>query len=74
MSDQAAEVEPAGPAPMMAGTFAIYPDEGGGLVLVADIAGRGVTRRRIPGTVVSMLSGDGGGPLGKMLRKAFGSE
>jgi hypothetical protein len=61
--------------PMMAGTFAIYEDPtDAGLVLVADVAGRGVTRRKVPGTLVRMLTGQGGGPLGAMMRKALGGE
>lgn len=70
------EAPPPGPnqfglLPVMAGTFAIYEDTDGGMVLVADVAGQGVTRRKIPAQIVSMLH-SGGGPVGRMLRRAFG--
>jgi hypothetical protein len=54
------------PAPIIAGTFALYPSPDGGFVLVTDVQGRGVERRAIPAALVRMASGDG------MLSKLFG--
>lgn len=60
--------------PRLAGTFAIYDDPSdGGLVLVADVDGQGVTRRKVPGAMVAMMTG-GGGLAGKALRGLFGRE
>lgn len=56
--------------PMLAGTFAIYPDGSGGLVLVTDMEGSGVQRRAIPARLVKMATG--GGLLGGQLAKIFG--
>lgn len=63
------EVEGA-PAPILAGTFALYADPSGALVLVTDIPGRGVERNVLPaGMVRAGLAVAGGG--GKLA--AFGS-
>ncbi len=63
---------PAPKEPMMAGTFALYEHESGGIVLVTDIAGRGVETKMIPAMIVKMVQG-GGGPMGATLRKMFGA-
>ena len=68
----AAAEQPEAPKPMFAGTFAIYATPDGGLVLVTDVEGRGVEQRAFPAAMVKMLTGTGGGPLGKMARKMFG--
>lgn len=47
-----------GPAPILAGTFAIYEDGGGGFVLVTDVAGD-VTRKHVPAAVVKLAMGEG---------------
>jgi hypothetical protein len=77
MSAEAAtwEQPPATPKPISSGTFAIYQDTDGGLVLVAEIVGRGLIRRKIPAAMVRIMSGEnGGGVAGKMMRKAFGGD
>jgi len=66
--------EPAAPTPAVAGTFAIYQDSDGGLVLVADIVGRGPVRRKVPAAMVQMMTGERGGVVGKLLRRTFGSD
>jgi len=64
---------PAGPAPIVAGTFAVYADPSGGMVLVTDVAGRGIERRAVPATIVRLVThGDMPGPVGAILRKALG--
>jgi len=46
----------AAPAPMLAGTFALYQSPDGGFVLVTDIPGRGVEQKIIPGKVVKLIT------------------
>lgn len=58
---------PAPPAPLLAGTFALYETPDGGFCLVTDVPGRGVEQRIVSGKLVRMLtSGKGAGMLGKM--------
>lgn len=64
------------PAPMLAGTFAVYADGSGGMVLVADTVQPDGTpgvvhRKHIPAALVRLLNG-GGGPAGAMLRRLAG--
>jgi hypothetical protein len=73
-----AENEPAepatepGPAPMLAGTFAIYEDGNGGFVLVTDTTPDGTDpqRKHIPAALVKMATG--GGLIGRKLSGLFG--
>lgn len=64
----------AGPQPLLAGTFAVYSDDRGGFVLVADtVDGEGtstVHRKAIPAAMVKLVTG--GGPLGGMFRRMAG--
>lgn len=63
---------PAGPAPVAAGTFAIYEDGQGGYVLVADMpAHGGITRRHIPAAIVKMATG--GGLIARRFGGLFGA-
>jgi hypothetical protein len=64
------DVEQAGPAPMLAGTFAIYEDGTGGYVLVTDTQDHGVSRKHIPAAMVKMVTG--GGLLAKRFAGVFG--
>lgn len=64
---------PTVPEPMMAGTFALYETPQGGIVLVTDVAGRGVERREFPPALVKMAMG-GGGFMGSKLRGMFGGQ
>lgn len=57
------------PSLIVAGSFAIYANERGGLVLVTDIEGHGVQRKKIPSAFVRMAFR---GPLGKLFRTANG--
>lgn len=60
VTDPTTQLLPAGPAPVAAGTFAIYEDGHGGYVLVADMpAHGGITRRHIPAAIVKMATGSG---------------
>ena len=56
---------PRQPEPLVAGTFALYEDAKGGLVLVTDIEGRGVERHALPAGLVKagMAMAGGGGKL-----------
>lgn len=56
--------------PLMAGTFALYGDGKGGLVLVTETADGGVQRRQIPARLIKLATG--GGILGSQLAKIFG--
>ncbi len=47
-----------GPIPVLAGTFALYEDGKGGVVLVTEVGGE-VTRKHIPAALVKMAMGDG---------------
>lgn len=47
-----------GPVPLMAGTFALYDDGHGGIILVTDVDGA-VTKKAIPAALVKMATGDG---------------
>lgn len=46
------------PVPMMAGTFALYDDGHGGIVLVTDVNGE-ITKKAIPAALVKLATGDG---------------
>jgi hypothetical protein len=64
------------PAPVLAGTFAVYSDGAGGMVLVADTVNTDGTpgvvhRKHIPAALVRLLNG-GGGAAGAMLRRLAG--
>lgn len=68
--DRAVESKPVtGPAPLAAGTFALYPTGDGGLVLVTDVEGRGVERRAVPGALLRMM---GAGKMGRLMSGLFG--
>jgi hypothetical protein len=71
MSDDVAENLPvaAGPKLLIGGTFAIYEDGRGGLVLVTDVEGRGEERRAVPAAVIKMMTGHG--PVARMMGKMF---
>lgn len=56
MSEETGGVEAAA-SPMIAGTFAIYEDGKGGMVLVTDTDQHGTIRKRIPAALVKMVSG-----------------
>ena len=64
------ERAPAAPAPLIAGTFAIYPRPDGGLELVTDVQGRGVESRTVPAAIVKMVS-SGKGPVAGLLGRMF---
>lgn len=66
-----ADVAPTGPAPLAAGTFAIYEDGQGGYVLVTDMPGSGVQRKHIPAALVKLVTG--GGVLSRRLGAIFGA-
>lgn len=70
-----ADVTP-GPAPVIAGTFAIYEDGRGGYVLVTDTEAHGISRQHIPGALIKLagggLLGVGGGALGRRLLGKLG--
>lgn len=55
---------------LIGGTFAIYTAGEGGLVMVTDVDGRGVEKRKIPRAVVEIFQGKG--PMGKMAARMFG--
>lgn len=61
--------QPAPPAPMLAGTFAVYEDGQGGFVLVTQTEQHGVDRRHIPAGLVKMAMGNGivGKTLGRFM-------
>jgi hypothetical protein len=73
MSDIEVAEETTTPIPLMAGTFALYETPHGGIVLVTDVAGRGVERREFPPALVKMATG-GGGFMGSKLRGMFGGQ
>lgn len=54
--------------PFLAGTFALYLDHDGSVVMVSDIDGRGVEHHRIPKAMVAMAmnAAGGGGVMGKL--------
>lgn len=55
--------------PFLAGTFALYMDHDGAVIMVTEIEGRGVERHRIPKAMVSAalsFAGGGGGIAGKL--------
>lgn len=55
------------PAPVLAGTFAVYATPDGGILLVTEIPGRGIERRAVPGKVVRLAtSGVGAKMFGNM--------
>jgi hypothetical protein len=62
---------PAGPAPVLAGTFALYHAPDGGLVLVTDVPGRGVETRHVPGKVLRFVMH---GPGSKIFGRLFGGQ
>ncbi len=64
-------VEPAPPAPLLGGTFAIYATEQGGLHMITDVEGRGVEHWPVPPALVKMMSGNS--PMSKMFGKIFGA-
>lgn len=67
MTGELAEIPAPVPAPIMAGTFAVYETPDGGFVLVTEIPGRGVEQRVISGKLVRMVtSGKGAGMLGRI--------
>ncbi len=73
MSEETAvEVAPEGPRLLIGGTFAIYADTAGGLVLVTDVEGRGIERHMVPGALVKMMTGNS--PMARMVRKMFTPE
>lgn len=59
-----------GPAPLIAGTFALYDDAQGGFVLVTQTTEHGLNRRHIPSGMVKLASklAQGGGLLGGLFR------
>lgn len=62
------DVEPAAPAPMLAGTFAVYQTPDGGFALITDIPGRGEERRVVSGKMVKLVtSGFGAKMFGNLL-------
>ncbi len=62
--------QPAGPEPLLHGTFALYPDGAGGFVLVTETDAHGVNRKHIPSAMVrlAMKAINGGGLLAKVFR------
>jgi hypothetical protein len=66
-----AEIEPVAvePVPMMAGTFALYDDGHGGIVLVTDVNGE-VTKKAIPAALVKLATGDG--TMSRHMRRLMG--
>lgn len=62
--------QPAGPDPLLHGTFALYPDGAGGFVLVTETDAHGVNRKHIPSAMVklAMKAINGGGLLAKVFR------
>lgn len=58
-----------GPVPMMAGTFALYDDGHGGVVLVTDIGGE-ITKKAIPAALVKLTTGDG--TMSRHMRRLMG--
>lgn len=55
--------------PFLAGTFALYMDHDGSVIMVTDIEGRGVEHQRIPPAMVKAavsFAGGGGGIGGKL--------
>lgn len=58
------------PAPMLAGTFAIYEDGQGGYVLVTDTPDHGMMRKHIPAGLVKLATG--GGMVSRKLAGIFG--
>ena len=70
MSEETAvEVTPVGPRLLAGGTFAIYADPAGGLVLVTDVEGRGIERHAVPAGLVKMMTGNS--PMARMVRRMF---
>lgn len=65
------EAPPAAPAPLIAGTFAIYARPDGGMELVTDVQGRGVERRTVPAAIIKMVA-SGKGPVAGLLGRMFG--
>lgn len=61
---------PAGPDPLIHGTFALYADGAGGFVLVTETDAHGVNRKHIPRAMVklAMKLMNGGGMLAKVFR------
>jgi len=64
--------EPAGPVPLLAGSFALYDDGQGGFILVTKTVQQGVNRAHIPRKLVKLgtaLSGgkEGGGFFGRLV-------
>jgi hypothetical protein len=51
--------------PMLGGTFAVYVEPAGGLVLVTDIPGRGVEQRTMPAALVKLATNPG--KVGRLL-------
>lgn len=77
MSDTTPAVEladdnsrPAGVEPLVGGTFALYDDDHGGFVLVAETTQHGIMRRHIPAAMVKLASkmAAGGNLLGGIFR------
>lgn len=68
-AETGAELAPVeAPAPILAGTFALYETPDGGMCLVTEVPGRGVEQRIVPGKLVRLVtSGKGLGMFGKML-------
>lgn len=63
--------EPAStPAPMLAGTYAVYEDGAGGYVIVAETSDNATIRKHIPHGLVKMLTG--GGLLARKFREVIG--
>jgi hypothetical protein len=71
VEDQVVEVVPpaAEPAPVLAGTFAIYQLDDGGFLLVTETPDRGVDRKLIPGKLIRLFSK---GPGAKLFGQLFG--
>jgi hypothetical protein len=53
----------ASPVPMIEGTFAIYNDGAGGIMIVTDVSGQGVERRHFPAKIVKMAKKFAGGMI-----------
>lgn len=58
------------PAPLIAGTFALYDDGQAGFVLVTETTDHGLNRRHIPAGMVKLATklAQGGGLLGGLFR------
>lgn len=67
--------EHAPPQPMHAGTFAVYPDGAGGVVLVLQLAPSGETmHHRIPAAMIKMAERFGGAGISGVFGGMFGGK